>query len=646
MHRHFGAKEGFITENRTVKLLSDSEELMPENIKKETKFVDLIVRVSKENVESVFKQITEDKVNKACEIIDFSVDIRPLEIENFLTLVSLISSKFGVDNLPYFSDYFWSLLIARGVLPPLNGEEEYNEPFTEFAKGSIEHSIREDNVEQFSKLISDPSFNAKNKVNFGSVNRGDSMLNECESYMQLITFCGAVNCFRQAIMNDAFDLKCVSEYAIAGGSNEIVRILEQKGISFDNCFEVGVNYHRMDLCDWLLMHTKCESIDLLSSLEYFNYPSFFFTMINENSFNIALSIASGKNDISLVKYLIEQCHVDVEAKDIIGWTSLHYASRYGRIEVVKYLIEQCDANVEVRDNNGSTPLHYSSRNGKIEVVKYLINHCHANVEARDNNGNTPLHIASENGKIEVIKYLIERSHADVEAKNNGGRNPLHIASSNGHIEVVKYLFEQCRADVEVKDNSGRTPLQWASIKGQNEVVRCLFEQCHADAEAKNDDGWTPLHCASANGQIEVVKYLFEQSHANAEAKDKYGRTPLHYASIYGKIEVVKYLFEQCNADVDANDNNGWIPLHFATQNDNIEIVKYLIEQCHVNVEVKNNNGETPLHIASIKGHIEVVTYLVEQCHASVEVKDNNGRTPFDRASSSNGIREYFQSLVN
>ena len=44
-------------------------------------------------------------------------------------------------------------------------------------------------------------------------------------------------------MNDAFDLKNISMYAIAGGNNEIVRILEQKGISF----EVGVKYHGMRL---------------------------------------------------------------------------------------------------------------------------------------------------------------------------------------------------------------------------------------------------------------------------------------------------------------------------------------------------------------------------------------------------------------
>ena len=197
--------------NRTVKLLSDVESLMPERIKIETKFIERLVGAKKENVESVFRQINEDNFKKVYKIIDFLVEIRPLEVESLLTLVSRISSKFGVDNLPRSLNYFRSL-IAQG-----------REAFTEFTIGSIERAIREDNVEQFCDLISDQSFNAKNRVNFSSVNSCDSMMKECKSYMQLIAYFGAINCFRQAIMNNIFDLEGISKYAISDGSNEIVR---------------------------------------------------------------------------------------------------------------------------------------------------------------------------------------------------------------------------------------------------------------------------------------------------------------------------------------------------------------------------------------------------------------------------------------
>jgi hypothetical protein len=268
-------------------ILSDAEGLMPENIKKEAKFVELFVGIKKENVEGVFGQINEDNVQKACKIITFSADIRPLEVESLSTLVSLILSKFNVGS------------IGQTI-------QAYCDSFTKFVSGGIKRAIREDNIEQFCEFISDPSFDAKEFVHFDSGKTYNYKEERCESYMQLIAYFGAVKCFKQAIMNDAFDLDGISNFAVAGGSNEIVRILEQKGISFDNCFEVGVRFHRMDLCDWLLMHTKCESISLSSSLKYFNYHAFIFTFNKKKSFKDALFAASENGHIEVVKYLIEQ----------------------------------------------------------------------------------------------------------------------------------------------------------------------------------------------------------------------------------------------------------------------------------------------------------------------------------------------------
>ena len=45
----------------------------------------------------------------------------------------------------------------------------------------------------------------------------------------------------------------------------------------------------------------------------------------------------------VVKYLHEQCHVDVETKDDFERTPIYIASCYGHLEVVKYLHEKCHA---------------------------------------------------------------------------------------------------------------------------------------------------------------------------------------------------------------------------------------------------------------------------------------------------------------
>ena len=65
----------------------------------------------------------------------------------------------------------------------------------------------------------------------------------------------------------------------------------------------------------------------------------------------------------------------MEEKDKDGITSLHWPSRRGRIEVVKYLIEQCHANIEARDYRylGRTPLECAPQYSHTEVaISYII----------------------------------------------------------------------------------------------------------------------------------------------------------------------------------------------------------------------------------------------------------------------------------
>ena len=55
--------------------------------------------------------------------------------------------------------------------------------------------------------------------------------------------------------------------------------------------------------------------------------------------------ASAKGHLDVVKYLHEECHADVETKDICGETPIICATDDGHIKVVKYLHEECHANV-------------------------------------------------------------------------------------------------------------------------------------------------------------------------------------------------------------------------------------------------------------------------------------------------------------
>ena len=61
----------------------------------------------------------------------------------------------------------------------------------------------------------------------------------------------------------------------------------------------------------------------------------------------------------------------VEAKDNDGNTPLIWASAQGHLTTVKFLVEECHANVEAKANAGITALWTANNMGKSDVVAYL-----------------------------------------------------------------------------------------------------------------------------------------------------------------------------------------------------------------------------------------------------------------------------------
>ena len=151
--------------------------------------------------------------------------------------------------------------------------------------------------------------------------------------------------------------------------------------------------------------------------------------------NAALRRASGSGRLDMVQHLIETYGVDPEAKHQNGCTPLHYAVRRS-LEIVQYLIEVCHVNVEAKEIlSGRTPLHVACGFGKnLEIVQYLVETGHADLEAKDHRGWTVLHHAGCGNHFEIVQYLIHTCHVDVEAKDNEGLTVLQVVrnDTSGH----------------------------------------------------------------------------------------------------------------------------------------------------------------------------------------------------------------------
>ena len=84
----------------------------------------------------------------------------------------------------------------------------------------------------------------------------------------------------------------------------------------------------------------------------------------------------------------------------------------GNIAIVQCLIEK-GANIEAKNEIQRTPLHFACSKGHLPIVQYLIEKG-ANIEAKDKcNQRTPLHFACSKGHLPIVQYLIEEG-ANIE----------------------------------------------------------------------------------------------------------------------------------------------------------------------------------------------------------------------------------------
>ena len=100
--------------------------------------------------------------------------------------------------------------------------------------------------------------------------------------------------------------------------------------------------------------------------------------------------------------------------------SFYEACKEGDIGKILFFLEK-GADIENKDELGDTPLHWASYHEHIEIeVLQLLLEKGADIEAKNRSGITPLIYASAYGRIKVVKFLIQKG-ADIEVKANCGK---------------------------------------------------------------------------------------------------------------------------------------------------------------------------------------------------------------------------------
>jgi hypothetical protein len=164
--------------------------------------------------------------------------------------------------------------------------------------------------------------------------------------------------------------------------------------------------------------------------------------------------AAKRGDEHAVHFLIEQ-GADLDARDPVHYTALHWAAIRGHWRILSKLVE-AGAPVDAVGFDGGTPLFGACHHDNPDAVRELID-AGADVGVQYQWGRTPLHVAARRGCLEVAELLLDAG-ADPNATTKEGWTPMHVAAMSGDNAMID-LLETRGGDPTRKDTDGRTACQ-------------------------------------------------------------------------------------------------------------------------------------------------------------------------------------------
>jgi ankyrin repeat protein len=111
---------------------------------------------------------------------------------------------------------------------------------------------------------------------------------------------------------------------------------------------------------------------------------------------------------------------DVNTKNVLGYTPLHFAAEQGHNEIVELLIAN-GADVNARNQWGRTPLHQAA-NGHNEIAELLITKG-ADVNAKIEDGGTPLDMAI------FLKQTLNHTETADLLRKHGGKTSAELKAA-------------------------------------------------------------------------------------------------------------------------------------------------------------------------------------------------------------------------
>ncbi|MDR1235976.1 MAG: ankyrin repeat domain-containing protein [Holosporaceae bacterium] len=324
-----------------------------------------------------------------------------------------------------------------------------------------------------------------------------------------------------------------------------------------------------------------------------------------------LSHVAKSGDLLTVQFLLDH-GADPRESGRRFTNVLHSAVRSGKKEVVDFFLDISDMNVNSRDLNGWTALHYAE---SVDIAESLLSRG-ANIneiaEMLDENlkkfyrepFGTPICLAAEDGNEALVAFYIGRG-ADATLADKPKRIPLIKAVKNGKVGVARVLISHLPTDIDAITGTGETLLTLAVREKRMEMVSFLVEEHKANVHVANRKGETPFGIVIENSNDFVysgekrVMLDFLLAHGADINGLSCGRTALHSAMVSGKMYLVGDLLKIYKADpnVFSEGKSLWHIAVAELESTYISYsfyISYSLKPANINVLV---DGKTPLDLA-------------------------------------------------
>jgi hypothetical protein len=158
----------------------------------------------------------------------------------------------------------------------------------------------------------------------------------------------------------------------------------------------------------------------------------------QNAFFYCALIKDDNDALNICKYL-SKIGVNPLFKDKHEQTCLYYTAREGKYLTSKYLIEDCKLPINERDIYGQNPIYYCAREGHLNLCQLLVDKG-SDVNLEDKFGQTCIFYAIRQGHYNIVEFLIKNG-ANINKVDKKRQTPISYASKMNQESIVELLIE-------------------------------------------------------------------------------------------------------------------------------------------------------------------------------------------------------------